>query len=79
MLSARNFTMEPAVHSDFAERLNAVKTAARARVLGRYGLKDLFREHAVAPAAPGIANKAKAFGKCGKPMGLCSCGKGKGR
>jgi len=55
--------MEPAVHSDFAERLNAVKTAARARVLGRYGLKDLFREHAVAPAAPGIANKAKAFGK----------------
>lgn len=55
--------MEPAVHSDFADRLNAVKTAARARVLGRYGLKDLFREHTIAPAAPGVTNKAKAFGK----------------
>lgn len=55
--------MELAVHSDFADRLNAVKTAARTRVLGRYGIKDLFRAHDIAPAAPGFANKAKAFGK----------------
>jgi len=55
--------MEPAVHSNFEARLNAVKTAARTRVLGRYGLKDLFREHQIAPSAPGALNKAKTFGK----------------
>lgn len=55
--------MELAVPSDFDERLNAVKTAARNRVLGQYGLRDLFREHQIAPSAPGFANKAKTFGK----------------
>lgn len=49
MLSGRNYTTEPAVHSNFDERLYAVKTAARERVFGQYGLSDLFREHPVQP------------------------------
>lgn len=55
--------MEPTVPSNFDERLNAVKIAAQANVLGRYGLRDLFRAHDIAPAAPGAWNKAKTFGK----------------
>lgn len=63
MLTARNSVMVPVVHSDFEERLNTVKTAARSRIFGRYGLKDLFREHKIAPAGRGFSNKLKTFGK----------------
>lgn len=63
MLMEQNFTMELAVPSNFEARVNAVKLAARARVLGRYKLKDLFREHKIAPPGPGAWNKTKAIGK----------------
>lgn len=46
--------MGPAVSSNYEQRLNAVKLAAQARVMRRYGLKDLFREHQIKPGGKGV-------------------------
>jgi len=66
MLSGRNYTTEPAVHSNFDERLYAVKTAARERVFGQYGLSDLFREHIIPDDKGGLGDLLGAAAEAGK-------------
>lgn len=58
--------MEPAVHSNFDERLYAVKTAARERVFGQYGLSDLFREHTIPAEKGGLGDLLGAAAEAGK-------------
>lgn len=66
MLSGQSYTMEPAVHSNFDERLYAVKTAARERVFGQYGLSDLFREHIIPEDKGGLGDMLGAAAEAGK-------------
>lgn len=58
------------MRSSFHERLDGVKYAARGRVFRQYGLQDLFREHEIAPSAPGVYNKlvgvVKSIGEMGR-------------
>lgn len=50
-------------------RLDGVKYAAADRTFRRYGLSDLFREHTIAPAGPGVLNKLVGIGKQVGEMG----------
>lgn len=65
MLSEQNCNTERTVHTDLEERLNAVKTAARSRVLGRYGLADLFREHPIPSKGRGVFDRLRAVARAG--------------
>ncbi len=63
--------MEQAVPTNFDARLNAVKTAARTRVFGRYGLADLFREHRLPSNGRGVFDRLDAVARAGAsaPLG----------
>lgn len=62
--------------SNLQGRLDGVKHAAAERTFRRYGLDDLFREHDIAPAGPGVYNKlvtvGKHMGEIGRDMFLGS-------
>lgn len=49
--------------SDLPTRIDGVKIAAAARTFRQYGLQDLFKEHAIAPSAPGFYGKMVSTGK----------------
>lgn len=55
--------------SNLQGRLDGVKHAAADRTFRRYGLGDLFREHDIAPAGPGVYNKLVTMGKHVGEMG----------